>query len=478
MGLYTPSSSVTRSHNRGISMGLRGTSQSLTFLLGDLVTALLCYSVARTLLGWGGIVLPFTSTLIWIGVWVIWRAYQGLYPGYGKSPQTELRLHTIGTVQLALVQLAGALALQKFGTSAVGIVAVWLLILLLSLAVRYLLRGLLIRTGRFGRPVSIIGAGRTAYLTIEHLLQHPEYGLHPVAAYDDKVELIGTQLSGIPVLGKVDEAFLTPITEQAIITIPGAHAEVRRRIINETYSTFPITWIVPDLFDVPNQAMQPHNIGSVASLEIKNNLRSARARSVKRTIDFVGSLLGTLLISPILLLIALVIKLDSPGPAVYRARRLGRDGELFDCFKFRSMHRDADIKLKEVLEADPALKAEFEATHKLKDDPRVTRVGAFLRKTSLDEFPQLFNVIAGQMSLVGPRPIVAAEIEKYGNVYEIYKQVRPGMTGYWQANGRSDTSYDERVAMDKFYVTNWTPWLDIIILMQTVKVVLLGKGAY
>jgi lipopolysaccharide/colanic/teichoic acid biosynthesis glycosyltransferase len=163
---------------------------------------------------------------------------------------------------------------------------------------------------------------------------------------------------------------------------------------------------------------------------------------------------------------------------IYPARRLGRDGEPFDCFKFRSMHQDAEAKLKHVLDSDPALQAEFEATHKLRIDPRVTRVGNFLRRTSLDELPQLANVILGTMSMVGPRPIVQAETEKYGVVYAVYKQVRPGMTGYWQANGRSDTSYEERVGMDNFYITNWTPWLDLVILLQTVRVVVIGKGAY
>lgn len=478
MGVFTPSSTVGRSYTRGISMSLRGTTQGGTFIVGDIVTGALCYGLAHWTLHFADINIPWRSTLIWVVVWVIWRAYQGLYPGYGKSPQTELRLHTISTVQVALVQLAAALTLQKLGTSAAGIISVWFLILVLALVARYLLRTLMIRMGHFGRPVSIIGAGQTANILIQHLLQNPAYGLRPIAAYDDNIRLQGTSLHGIPVLGKIEEALLTPLTEQAFVSIPSARGEVQRNLINTIYSVFPITWMVPDLFDVPNQGMQPHNVGSIASLEIKNNLRSVRSRAVKRSIDFVGALLGTFLITPILLLIALAIRLDSPGPAVYRARRLGRDGELFDCFKFRSMHRDAEAKLKEVLDADPALKAEFEATHKLKEDPRVTRVGAFLRKTSLDEFPQLFNVIRGEMSLVGPRPIVKAEIEKYGEVYEIYKQVRPGMTGYWQANGRSDTSYDERVAMDKFYVANWTLWLDIIILMQTVKVVLLSRGAY
>jgi len=229
---------------------------------------------------------------------------------------------------------------------------------------------------------------------------------------------------------------------------------------------------------VPNQAMQPHNIGILASLEIKNNLRSTRARFIKRGIDMLGAAIGGLLILPVLLLIVLAIRVDSPGPAIYRARRLGRDGRSFDCFKFRSMHKDAEQKLQVMLDSRPDLRIEFEATHKLKDDPRVTRVGNFLRRTSLDELPQLGNVLLGEMSLVGPRPIVSGEIEKYGRVYSLYTQVRPGMTGYWQANGRSDTSYEERVGMDHFYVTNWTPWLDLVILLQTVRVVLMGRGAY
>ncbi len=271
---------------------------------------------------------------------------------------------------------------------------------------------------------------------------------------------------------------LDPLTEQALISIPGARAEVQQKLVNAVYATFPITWVIPDLIGVPNQAMQHHNIGDVATLEIRNNLRSRRAKTVKRSIDLLLSVVGTIAISPILLLIVLAIKIDSPGPAVYRARRLGRNGKVFDCFKFRSMHRDADAKLKEVLDADSVLRVEFEATHKIKDDPRVTKIGQFLRRTSLDELPQLFNVIIGEMSLVGPRPIVNAEIVRYGEIYSTYKHVRPGMTGYWQVNGRSDTSYSERVGMDNFYVTNWSPWLDLVILLQTIWVVLRGKGAY
>lgn len=453
--------------------------QGAVLLLGDLLSLLGIYMLSRVLLPLVGLSVESPhSTIVWGIVWLCWRAYQGLYPGYGRSPQTELRLHVMGTAQVVAVQLAAGLALQRFSPNVTGTLLSWALLLLFSLFVRYGFRSLLISAGRYGRPISVIGAGQTAAMAIQHLRAHPAYGLNPVAAYDDNQELHGTTLHGVPILGTIEQAIIDPRTEQALVSIPGARAETQQRIVNATYAAFRHTWVIPDLFGIPNQALQPHNIGSVASLEVRNNLRSVQARTLKRTIDLLGSGLGGLLLLPILLLIALAIKLDSPGPAVYRARRLGRNGEPFDCFKFRSMHRDAETKLKSVLDSDPTLKAEFEATHKLKNDPRVTRVGAFLRKTSLDELPQLANVLLGTMSLVGPRPIVQSEVAKYGEIYAVYKQVRPGMTGYWQANGRSDTSYDERVGMDNFYVTNWTPWLDMAILIQTLKVVAMGRGAY
>lgn len=477
MGVLTPPGLHSRS--MAVLPAVSSFPQGAALLFGDALSFLCTYGMTQLMLPiWGLPVDSPHSFLVWGAVWLCWRAYQGLYPGYGRSPQTELRLHVTGTVQVVAVQLAAGLALQRFSPSVTSTVLCWSLLLALSLFIRYGFRTLLIRAGYYGRPISVIGAGQTAALAIQHLRAHPAYGLNPVAAYDDNEQLHGTTLHGVPILGTIEQAITDPRTEQALVSIPGARAEIQQRVVNATYAVFPHTWVIPDLFGIPNQALQPHNIGSVASLEVRNNLRSVQSRFLKRTIDLIGAGLGGLLLLPILLLIALAIKLDSPGPAVYRARRLGRNGEPFDCFKFRSMHRDAEAKLNSVLDSNPALKAEFEATHKLKDDPRVTRVGAFLRKTSLDEFPQLANVLLGTMSLVGPRPIVQGEVPKYGDIYAVYKQVRPGMTGYWQANGRSDTSYDERVGMDNFYVTNWTPWLDIVVLIQTVRVVFARKGAY
>jgi Undecaprenyl-phosphate galactose phosphotransferase WbaP len=189
-------------------------------------------------------------------------------------------------------------------------------------------------------------------------------------------------------------------------------------------------------------------------------------------------LVGTICISPILLVIALWIYKDSPGPIIFKHMRVGKGGKLFPCYKFRSMCVDADKKLEALLKNNPDARAEWEKDFKLKDDPRITKSGAFLRKTSLDELPQIFNVLKGEMSLVGPRPIITDEVPRYGKYIEDYYMVRPGITGMWQTSGRSDIDYDERVQMDTWYVRNWNIWFDVVLLWRTFSVVLSKKGAY
>jgi Undecaprenyl-phosphate galactose phosphotransferase WbaP len=195
-------------------------------------------------------------------------------------------------------------------------------------------------------------------------------------------------------------------------------------------------------------------------------------------VDLALTVTGGLLISPILLGIAALIKLESRGKVFFGHERLGRDGEKFTAWKFRTMVADADAALERYLQANPELRAEWEENRKLKNDPRITRVGKILRKTSLDELPQILNVLKGEMSLVGPRPIVEDEVPYYGSRFKLLTFVPPGITGLWQVSGRTDTSYDTRVRLDEYYVRNWSIWLDISILMRTFLVVIKGEGAY
>lgn len=180
---------------------------------------------------------------------------------------------------------------------------------------------------------------------------------------------------------------------------------------------------------------------------------------------------------PVFLVLALCVKLSSPGPVFYRSWRLGRNGKKIGVWKFRTMYADADARLEKLLASNPALKKEWQENFKLKEDPRITPIGNFLRKTSLDELPQFWNVLTGEMSIIGPRPIVESEIVYYGKTYEIRKRVKPGITGLWQVSGRNDTEYSYRVMLDSYYIINWSIWLDYYIFFKTILIVLLRKGA-
>lgn len=199
---------------------------------------------------------------------------------------------------------------------------------------------------------------------------------------------------------------------------------------------------------------------------------------IKRVFDVIFALLLGLIALPAGLLIAAAIVIDSRGPVFFTHTRIGKGNRRFRLWKFRSMITNADEVLEEYLRAHPGLALEWRLTHKLRNDPRVTRVGRFLRKTSLDELPQIWNVLRGDMSMVGPRPIVEAEIPKYGVAFALYSRVLPGLTGLWQVSGRNDTTYRERVELDSRYIRNWTPLVDAGVLLKTVKVVLGGRGAY
>ena len=199
---------------------------------------------------------------------------------------------------------------------------------------------------------------------------------------------------------------------------------------------------------------------------------------VKRAVDIVGTLVLAAVFSPLILTIIFLMRKEERGTIIYRHRRVGRNGQTFECLKFRTMVPNADHVLRELLERDPAIKAEWVRDHKLRCDPRVTRLGRFLRRTSLDELPQLWNVMRGEMSLVGPRPVVREELLRYGKNVRAYLSTKPGITGLWQVKGRNDTDYRRRVVLDTYYVRNQNLLLDLYILLKTTRVVLGGSGAY
>lgn len=217
----------------------------------------------------------------------------------------------------------------------------------------------------------------------------------------------------------------------------------------------------------------------ILMLQVRSNMQRQLWRIVKRSFDLVGSLALLILLSPLFLILAIIIKRSSRGPISYSQTRIGRQGVPFKCIKLRTMVSNADEVLLRWSEENLGLYAEYLKTYKLKDDPRITAIGKWLRRTSLDELPQLWNVLRGDMSLVGPRPVVARELEEYyGPAAQLYMRTRPGMTGLWQVSGRSDTSYERRIILDEWYILNWSFWYDIVILVQTAWIVLTGRGAF
>lgn len=206
-------------------------------------------------------------------------------------------------------------------------------------------------------------------------------------------------------------------------------------------------------------------------------MRTRPHPTFERILEVPLCLLVLIFLSPLCLVIAMLVASDG-GPVVFRHERIGRDGVTFKCLKFRSMVVDSEARLNAHLAADPQARAEWRKDHKLRDDPRITRIGKFLRKSSLDELPQLFNVLRGEMSLVGPRPIVRAEVTKYGRNFRHYASIRPGITGLWQVSGRNNVDYRRRVAMDVLYAQRKTPWLYVWILMATIPAVLMRHGAH
>ncbi|WP_049067130.1 undecaprenyl-phosphate galactose phosphotransferase WbaP, partial [Escherichia coli] len=288
-------------------------------------------------------------------------------------------------------------------------------------------------------------------------------------------------IDGVPVLAN-DPAWLSSMDKktQFIVAVESHQSEVRNAWLrNFMIKGYRYISVIPALRGMPLDSTDMSFIFSheVMIFRVQQNLAKWSSRIIKRLFDIVGSISIIIILSPALIYISRKVKKDG-GPSIYGHERIGKGGKPFKCLKFRSMVINSKEVLDRLLENDPEAKKEWDATFKLKNDPRITKIGAFLRRTSLDELPQLFNVLKGEMSLVGPRPIISAELARYNEEVDYYLLSKPGMTGLWQVSGRSDVDYETRVYLDAWYVKNWSMWNDIAILFKTISVVLKKDGAY
>lgn len=255
--------------------------------------------------------------------------------------------------------------------------------------------------------------------------------------------------------------------------------EHNRDLLNSTISSNSQVTVVPPSMGLPLFGASVVGIfrHDTALLKLQNRLADPTAQFIKRCVDIIFGSIFLLIFSPIFLALAFVIKQDG-GPVFFNHTRIGKNGAMFSCRKFRSMKVNSAEILEDHLKNNPEARKVWSNKHKLQSDPRVTRIGHYLRRTSVDELPQLINVIVGEMSLVGPRPIVDEEVKKYGNLFSYYRTMKPGMTGLWQVSGRTDTTYEERVQLDVWYCKNWTLWNDAVVLFKTCKTLVNRHGAY
>jgi Undecaprenyl-phosphate galactose phosphotransferase WbaP len=449
--------------------------------ISSLILAVALSVVARHAFG-----ADYPLSLYWhlfpvLALFVSVYALFGLYPGIVVNVVTEIRKISAATtvVFLMLAVLTFLFRVADVYSRLVFFTA-WALALFSVPLGRAFIRKRCARCSWWGYSAAVFGIGYAGRMVIQQLLAQPEIGFRIKAILDSDSSGEET-FCGIPVFHELESADLIARRARishAIVAMPELPRAKLLALLESHAGVFPHLLIVPDLGGISSLGIEAKDLCRQLTLEVRRSLLLPGAQLVKRVIDITLAGSITILLLPLFAIVFVLLKLESRGAAFYTQSRLGRNGETFHIWKFRSMVHDAQNILQAYLDKHPELLDEWQRDHKLKNDPRVTRVGRILRKTSLDELPQLWNVIKGDMSLVGPRPIVQAEVAKYGTGYLLYTQVLPGITGLWQVSGRNNTTYTERVALDSYYVRNWSPWFDVYLLGRTVKVVLAGDGAY
>ncbi len=326
--------------------------------------------------------------------------------------------------------------------------------------------------------VILVGAGEVARAVMRAVVANPEVGLDIVGFFDDNPVKGETDIGRFKALGRIDANLAHVLQHEAIdeviVTLPWQHHRKIMSIMTQCERQNVRVRIVPDLFQITLQRMQVEEIAGIPMIGVKEVGISGLNQFIKRSIDFTCSAIALTLLTPLMMLVALMIKMESPGPILFPQERVGKNGRRFTMYKFRSMIQGAEEQQKALARLNEADGPLF----KIKDDPRTTRLGKWLRRLSVDEWPQFYNVLHGEMSLVGPRPPIPAEVEQYEEWHKRRLDVSPGLTGLWQVSGRSGLTFDEMALLDIYYIENWSLGLDAKIMLQTIPRVLSGQGAY
>lgn len=406
-------------------------------------------------------------------------AYEGLYTRR-RSGWEELR-HLLRGVTISMIIFLALSVLLKVSSelSRPSLFFTWVAAPWLVCWFRVLVRLHVLLKSRFWlRRVLILGGGSEAKELALKMQLAPAMGYHVIGhLVDEQPVKVNPQsiLGRLADLEKVTEKFSV---DEVVISLPGESRLKQFSLLKRAESLVPRVFVLPQLFDSDKLNVEVERVDRFFLLGFPNNLLKRSNRFLKNAFEILLVLGFLPLWGSLLVLLAVVVKATSPGPIFFRQERIGAGGQPFYCLKFRTMVVDAERQLEAYLASNPVARQEWEAERKLKYDPRITSFGVFLRKTSFDELPQLLNIVRGEMSLVGPRPVVLEEIPKYGEYIQYYYAVSPGLTGLWQVSGRNDINYRQRVMLDTFYVRNWSLWLDFMILLRTIPAVLKKDGAY
>ncbi len=412
-------------------------------------------------------------------LWPLVFAYEGLYRRK-HSTEEETLLVLRGSVIATLLAATALFYIRGALVSRLLILEIFVFSVILVPLLRSVTKRLLIRGGTWQMRALVVGMDRFTRRLVQHLQRHPELGYEPVGIVvsNSQSPCSHTELPCVGALHDLPQLIERLRPEALIVSGELASQSETLQILETLAPRVQEVILVPDLRGLRIANMEVGQLGSVAVLKLRQPLLTRPNLVLKRVFDLVVAGFSLLLLLPILALIALAIKLTSRGPVFYVQPRVGLGGRVFPCYKFRTMYVDSEERLARLLREDPEARRQWETYRKLPNDPRVTPVGRFLRRYSLDELPQLWNVLRGEMSLVGPRPYLESELRHLSRDVRVITSVKPGITGLWQVSGRSNVPFEERSLLDEYYVRNWSLWLDLTILVKTLWVILKGEGAY
>jgi Undecaprenyl-phosphate galactose phosphotransferase WbaP len=412
-----------------------------------------------------------------LGVFLAIFALSNLYPGVIHNAVTELRrlglALTLGF--LVLASLTSVTRLQEVYPRRLLLLC-WMTAFVVTPLFRSTVRALACHQPWWGIPVAVFHTGEESTEIVRELELHPEIGLKPVVVLSSSYQGRGPSVPIVDI--HLAASVRASGVERALIALPETGSAKLLEDLEKFESLFPRLMIIHSSASLLSLTVNARHFAGCLAVEVRRDLLLPLPRLTKRSIDLILVCLILPMVALPLLLLGLLVRLESPGPIFYGHQRVGRGQRKFRIWKIRTMKTNGDELLRIALAKDGKLREEWQRDRKLRNDPRITRIGKLLRKTSMDELPQLWNVLRGEMSLVGPRPIVEEEVATYGQNFSLYCRVAPVLTGLWQVSGRSAVSRRDRVRLDSYYVRNWSPWLDLHILARTASVVITGAGAY